>query len=553
MIDYSQIEFPILVTAIIANIALAIIVLRYAEKGISRYLFPIFILFQIFWFGANFLSFKVSSQYFLLLVRLTIFFAAFHSFFFFLFIYTFLKKENKFGRKIEPLIVLLIIVAALTLTPAIFGNMTYDSFNNPAPEIGSGMPVFAAFITLCIGWAFLSLIKRYRSSSGIERLQWRYLSIGLSITFILIMVFSFLNFVVLKDRSSVQLGHLYTLPFIIFTAYGMIKHQLLHVKAIVAELAVIILNLILFIQLISSEALSQFLISGFVLVGTIILGILMVRSVRREVKQREQLQILTKKLEGANKQLKILDQARAEFISMASHQLRTPPSSIKWYLSALLADEFGKMASPLRDALVKVNITNNSMISLIDALLNVSRIERGKLEFVFEESDFVAITQLTVDQLQPLAQEKKLKLNFTKPAFLVPKIIMDKEKLRQVINNMIDNAIKYTKQGQVDVRIEVTKTDVILKVSDTGKGMSAKEQEVSFAKYGRGKDSIKYSAGLGLGMYLGRVIVEQHNGKIWAESAGEGKGSTFAFSIPIKNQIKPTSLIFDLTKTQDVK
>ncbi len=263
--------------------------------------------------------------------------------------------------------------------------------------------------------------------------------------------------------------------------------------------------------------------------------------------------IVSEKLKEANQQLKILDAARAEFITMASHQLRTPPSSIKWFLSAILADEFGKIDGELREALRKIDATNSSQISLIDALLNVSRIERGKLEFVYEVADLLEITALTVDQLQPLAQQKNLKLRFVKPTTGLPKIVMDKEKIHQVVSNMIDNAIKYSKQGEILVSLQQTATNLELKVKDTGKGMEKDELYAAFQKYGRGKDSKKYAAGLGLGMYLAKVIVDQHNGKIWAESKGIGQGSIFAFSLPIESKLKPTSLVFDLTKTQNVK
>lgn len=263
--------------------------------------------------------------------------------------------------------------------------------------------------------------------------------------------------------------------------------------------------------------------------------------------------IVSEKLKAANEQLKILDAARAEFITMASHQLRTPPSSIKWFLSGMLANEFGQVDGDLREAMRKLEATNNSQISLIDALLNASRIERGKLEFVFEEAGLDELAAFTVDQLEPLAEQKKLRLTYRKPKTAVPKLVMDKEKLRQVISNMIDNAIKYSKRGEITVTLEKTKTDAVLQVKDTGKGMSKPELGAAFQKYGRGADSKKYAAGLGLGMYLARVIVEQHGGTVWAESAGPGKGSTFAFSLPLKSKLKPTSLVFDLTKTQKVK
>ncbi len=259
---------------------------------------------------------------------------------------------------------------------------------------------------------------------------------------------------------------------------------------------------------------------------------------------------LYEQLREANEQLKILDQARAEFITIASHQLRTPPTTIKWYLASILANDFGQLPEEVKKQLQKTQLTNNSMISLIDDLLNVSRIERGKLEFNFEPIDLLAITQLTVDQLLPQAENKKIQLIFNQPETTLPQIIADKEKLRQVINNLIDNAIKYTKQGRVVVELSETDQDLIIKVTDTGKGVTVEQEKSIFEKFDRGKEKSKNSAGLGLGLYVAKIVIEQHNGKIWVESQGEGKGSTFAFSIPIKNNLENST--FDLTKTQKI-
>ena len=125
----------------------------------------------------------------------------------------------------------------------------------------------------------------------------------------------------------------------------------------------------------------------------------------------------------------------------------------------------------------------------------------------------------------------------------------DKEKLRQVINNLIDNAIKYTKNGAVTVKLEKTGNNIAIKVADTGKGIAKEDQKNLFEKYARTKDSSKYTAGLGLGLYLAKVIVQQHAGKIWAESEGIGRGSTFIISLPIKSGIKATAT-FDLAKNK---
>lgn len=279
----------------------------------------------------------------------------------------------------------------------------------------------------------------------------------------------------------------------------------------------------------------------------LIAGGFLIKGVLNEVRQREQLQVLTTKLEQANKQLKKLDQARADFITMASHQLRTPPSTLKWYLAAILAGDYGQPSPEIKTALLKMRLSNNAMISLIDDMLNASRIERGKIEFNFEPTDVLEITQFTVEQLRALAEPKHLKLAFVKPKTGLPKIMADKEKLRQVINNLIDNAIKYTKKGAITVKLEKTGNNIAIKVADTGKGIAKEDQKNLFEKYARAQDSSKYTAGLGLGLYLAKVIVQQHKGKIWAESEGVDRGSTFIISLPIKSGIKATAT-FDLAK-----
>lgn len=258
--------------------------------------------------------------------------------------------------------------------------------------------------------------------------------------------------------------------------------------------------------------------------------------------------LLYEELKVANEHLKVLDQARAEFITIASHQLRTPPATIKWYLAAILGGDYGKFDDSVKEQLRKTASTNNSMIALIDDLLNASRIERGKMEFVFVPTNLTEITQITVDQLLPQAEMKKLNLVFVKPKVDVPIISADREKLRQVINNLIDNAIKYTMQGKIEVSITQTKKDLIFKVADSGKGIPPEQLDHIFKKYERGQTAARNSSGLGLGLYVAKVIVEQHKGKIWVESKGLGKGSSFIFSIPIKAELKNTE--FDLAGSQ---
>lgn len=258
--------------------------------------------------------------------------------------------------------------------------------------------------------------------------------------------------------------------------------------------------------------------------------------------------LLYRELTAANSQLQALDKARSEFITIASHQLRTPPATLKWYLGALLSGDYGQLSPEVSAIVSKAQVTNNSLISLIDDLLNASRIERGKMEFLFEPTDLAAITKMAVDQLVPQAYMKGLQLVYHPPTHPLPQIMADQEKLRQVVNNMIDNSIKYTTAGVVTVSVFEKDRNVCVSVSDTGKGIPSDMLKMLFEKYNRGKDSAMQATGLGLGMYLAKIVVEQHKGNIWAESPGINKGATFTFSIPIHSGVTETTVL-DLTKS----
>jgi signal transduction histidine kinase len=248
-------------------------------------------------------------------------------------------------------------------------------------------------------------------------------------------------------------------------------------------------------------------------------------------------------LKTANEELKALDQARADFITIASHQLRTPPATIKWYLAAIKSGDYGTLPEDAAKALARAEATNNSLISLIDDLLNASRIERGKMEFLFSETSLEELVDVTVDQLRPLAGMKGLELKYTKPETALPKIMADKEKLRQVMNNFIDNAIKYTPHGTVEAKLFQENGNIRFQVTDTGKGISPEVIDSIFQKYTRGKNSVTHSTGLGLGLYVAKVIIAKHKGEIWAESPGENQGSTFIFTVPINNHLEGTSTL----------
>lgn len=252
------------------------------------------------------------------------------------------------------------------------------------------------------------------------------------------------------------------------------------------------------------------------------------------VKLTEEVERATAEVRQANVELKKLDKAKSEFISIASHQLRTPLTVIKGYASMMLDGSFGEISPKVKENLQKVFDSNERLIGLVEDLLNVSRIESGRLKFDFEKCQLEDVVSSVVEELTPNIQAQSLYINFKQPTGL-PAMLIDKRKMRQVIINMIDNSIKYTKTGGID--LELTQQGDVLRfcIIDTGMGISPNDLPNLFKKFSRGEDtSIVHTEGTGLGLYVGKQMVEVHGGKIWAESEGIGKGAKFCFELPIK-------------------
>jgi len=265
-----------------------------------------------------------------------------------------------------------------------------------------------------------------------------------------------------------------------------------------------------------------------------------------ERKAKEALEELTEKLEQkveeqtkeirkAYEELKVLDKAKSEFISMASHQLRTPLSAIKGYISMLVEGSYGQVSEKAREKLKNVFQSNERLIKIVNSLLDISKIELGKMELKKVPTQLEDLIQSSFEELKIEVEKKKLKFIFKKPKTPLPKIEIDSLKIRQVILNLIDNAIRYTQKGEIEITAEKTDSAIQISVRDTGEGLTKEEQRDIFEGFTRGSAGIAYFIeGAGLGLYVAKKFLELHQGKIWVESQGKGKGSTFYAGLPIK-------------------
>lgn len=250
---------------------------------------------------------------------------------------------------------------------------------------------------------------------------------------------------------------------------------------------------------------------------------------------QERIKEATSKLTRTNTELKKIDKSKDEFISLASHQLRTPLTSVKGYLSMVLDGDLGKISADQRRVLEQAYDSSQRMVFLINDFLNVSRLQTGKFELEKSDMELVALTREEVRQLEDTARVKQIEIVYHPPSGVMP-FHGDENKLRQVMMNFIDNAIYYSPSGtKIKVQLYKESSRIIFKVTDAGIGVPKAEQPKLFTKFFRATNARRQRPdGTGIGLYMAKKVIIAHGGAIIFESR-EGKGSTFGFRLPLKN------------------
>lgn len=233
---------------------------------------------------------------------------------------------------------------------------------------------------------------------------------------------------------------------------------------------------------------------------------------------------------------KELDKAKSEFISLASHQLRTPLGIIKWYIEALKEDDLIRQNPQMaEDYLDEVYNSNERLIKLVADLLDVSRLDQSRVKNEPVSIDILEFIKTVIEQLEIEAAEKEIEITLTKTPGSLPKLNIDQERFREVLENLISNAVKYTDQsGQVEVTVNSDGNNLQVDVKDNGMGIAKADQPKIFTRFFRSSAAAKKDpSGAGLGLYIVQSYIEGWGGKVWFESI-EGKGTTFHFSLPLR-------------------
>lgn len=295
---------------------------------------------------------------------------------------------------------------------------------------------------------------------------------------------------------------------------------------IVSLIIALVVGVILLAEMLSPPFLRENFFETAALVLILLLIVIIARNIRHEARKRKGMDELAKKLTEIDKQ-------KSEFISMAAHELRAPMSAIKGYVSMVMEGDAGEISEKARRFLADANDINDRLIRLVNNMLNVSRIEEGRMVFQMEEDNLSHSVRAVFSQFAPEAERKSLKYSLKIPNKIKDRVLVDSDRIQEVIGNLISNAVKYTDKGEVAVKLtQPDKATVRFEVSDTGPGISEEEQKKLFQKFQRVETNVGKTTGTGLGLYISKLLVEKFNGKIGLKSKS-GVGSTFWFELPL--------------------
>lgn len=247
--------------------------------------------------------------------------------------------------------------------------------------------------------------------------------------------------------------------------------------------------------------------------------------------------------------LKEINITKDEFIRIVSHELRTPMDAMRGNIDMILKGETGNISEKTREYLLDVLLASDRLVKIVNDMLQISRIESRKMKYNLQELDIKEIIETIVRNFESIAKNKKIDLHLNVKEKL-PKIFADLDKLFQIFDNLLNNALKFTHSGSILISAHQKNDFIIIELKDTGLGFTKEEEPKLFSKFPEIDIGIS-EKGTGLGLYISKELISKMGGEIWAFSEGRGKGATFSFSIPLASSKKALE-IKRLHETKDL-
>ena len=412
------------------------------------------------------------------------------------------------------------ILAVFTVTPLFKEGvmMRYGFFwINPGP-LYIIFPAFFAAVTI-ISLAFL--INGYRKSKDLVfKAQIRNTLIAGVIGF----SGGLTNFFP-QVINIYPFGNYFVLIYVFFMSYGILKYKLLSTKIISAQLFSGAIFLVFLFNLLQPDSISNWLIKFLLFVLISIFSVFLVRGVFKEVEQREKIEILAMDLKKAN-------EGQASLMHFMNHQVKGRLGNAKNIFAELLTDDYGEIPEFAKPLLKKGLEETKMGVDYVQNILKGASAENGTLPLDMKPIDFKTVVNAEALKQKENAEKKDLKfeLNISDGDY---GIMGDSVELGEAVRNLIDNSVNYTENGNVEVSLKNLGKSIQLSVKDTGVGLSEDDKIKLFKSGGRGAESVRVNVNsTGYGLVFVKGVIEAHKGRVWAESEGRGKGSTFTIELP---------------------
>lgn len=396
--------------------------------------------------------------------------------------------------------------------------------------------VFVPVMIIYLISYFPILIRTYIKSSIDTKIKLRYVIFGMS-TSILISLSVNLVLPVFGLTNLVSLGPLTASVLVVTIGYALLRKELWNFRLFITEIIIYTILLFLLIDIfISKNTLGIVFFKVTTIAFMIVFSWFLIRGIFKEFQAKQHMQQLTKQLTIANKRLQEIDVEKSEFVSIATHQLRTPLTVIKGYASMLLEGSLGPIKNPKHKEIInKIFNASQRLVAMIEDFLNISRIEKGEITYNFKKIDIKKLIKDINEEFSASIEGLKIPIHIYIDENKNFYAIADELKLRQVLTNLLDNALKYSPNNSpIDIGINTESNNIIISVHDNGIGINKDALPKLFKKYSRTEQTVKlHKEGRGLGLYIAKQIIEGHGGEIWAESEGKNQGSTFYVSLRI--------------------
>jgi signal transduction histidine kinase len=525
---------PVIVTLILSSF-----VLIYSPKNTKKSLFLLFIFLLSLWLIGDLIVWH-SNNYYLVAASWSI--LDFVNILFYLTLLGFfiLYIQNREKLPIWFLFssfFVLIIPLIYTLTGLVVGD-----FDEPNCEmLGNEFIRYYKLYFECIVASLILLLGSIKviTEWKIKKRRNQILTLTLSSTLFLF-IFSGSEYLATTTTIyEISLYALFSLPiFVLILTYNIIEQGTFKFKGdsfSLAKLLFFIFIIVAVFNLTLADDILEILTTSASVIVTTGFGLLLLRSARREMEQREEIEKLAKGLEKANNRLRELDKQKSEFVSIASHQLRSPLTTIRGYASMLEEGSFGELNDKQKEVLLHIQDSSRMMASSIEDYLSISRIESGNMKYEISEFNLNTLTEELTEELQTEATKAGLILHFISELNGEGVVNADKGKVFQIIHNLVNNSIKYTPKGTITVLVNDNPTtkSIAVNISDTGIGMNQATLEKLFEKFSRADNANSVNIkGTGLGLYVARALARAMKGDVVATSEGDGRGSTFTFTMP---------------------